>query len=249
LESSAESWKIKNSKIVLKTPRTPQTLITIIIPVFNEEKTVGRVLDEVDRLSLEKQVIVVDDGSTDGTTKILSSHPARRRMEIFLLPNNLGKGGAIHHALPHARGEIVVIQDADLEYPPSEIPNLIQPILEEKADAVFGARFKDRSNFSWHRLGNRMITTWFNLLARSRFTDMETGAKAMRTFLIQQMPLTSNRFGFEPEVTARLLRRKARIQEIPYTGYSARSHADGKKLTFKDGLAALWHSVKYNLSE
>ncbi len=222
-------------------------LTTVIVPVFDEAKTVGRLLGRLLEQSFTKEVIVVDDGSRDGTAKELERFAPGVR--VITLPGNRGKGHAIRIALQHATGKVTVIQDADMEYDPAEIPRLTKLIFEDRADAVYGSRFTGqprRSLFYWHHLANNLITSLSNLLSNLDLTDMETGAKAFRTEVLKDLHLTSDRFGFEPEVTARMAKRKARIFEIDYP-YFGRTYEEGKKIGWKDAVAAFWHTIRFNL--
>ena len=230
-------------------------LTTVIVPVYNEAATLGRMLASLISQPFEKQIIVVDDGSTDGTTAELEPFrnegtcPANGGIELIHLETNRGKGFAIRQAIPRVRGLVTVIQDADLEYDPVEIPRLTRLIFEDRADAVYGSRFSgspQRALFFWHRFANAMITLLSNLLTNLNLSDMETGAKAIRTSLLQKMNLKSNRFGFEPEVTARLSKMQARIFEIDYP-YFGRTYQEGKKIGVGDALAAFWHTIRFNL--
>jgi glycosyltransferase involved in cell wall biosynthesis len=204
---------------------------------------------------------VVDDGSTDGTGAILQDADRLKAalakvppaaafdLKIFFHPRNQGKGAAIRTALGAATGDVVLIQDADLEYDPAEYPKLLQPIQEDKADVVYGSRFlgsPHRVLFFWHALGNQLLTTLSNLCTDLNLTDMETGCKVFRTEVLQGLRLQSNRFGFEPEVTAKIARRGVRIYEVPIS-YAGRTYAEGKKIVWRDGVAALWAILRYNL--
>ncbi len=222
-------------------------LTTVIVPVYNEKKTVGQMLERLLAQPFAKQVLVVNDGSTDGTFEELGRFASK--IEIISVATNQGKGHAIRQALPKAKGRVTVIQDADLEYDPAEIPRLTALIFEDRADAVYGSRFAGhprRTLFYWHRLANNIITLLSNMLSDLDLTDMETGAKAFRTELLQKVKLTSDRFGFEPEVTARFAKAKARIFEIDYP-YFGRTYDEGKKIGFYDALAAFWHAIRFNL--
>jgi glycosyltransferase involved in cell wall biosynthesis len=221
--------------------------LSVIIPVFNEVKTILEILKKVKETSVDKEMIVVDDASTDGTRQILEKHG--EGIKVLFHPVNQGKGGAIRTALPHISGDIVIIQDADLEYDPSEYPQLIAPILEGKADVVYGSRFlggPHRVLLFWHSVGNRILTTLSNMLTDLNLTDMETGYKAFRAESIKQIKIESNRFGFEPEITAKVAKMGCRVFEVPIS-YSGRDYAEGKKISWKDGVAALYWIIKFNL--
>jgi glycosyltransferase involved in cell wall biosynthesis len=226
---------------------TQKGLISVVMPVYNEAGTVESVIRRVLAVPFSKQVIVIDDGSTDGTREILSK-VEHDDLEIVLLGQNCGKGFAVRQGIGKSRGEAVVIQDADLEYLPEEIPNLCRLIMNGAADAVLGSRFigtPRKVGKFWHTKANEAVTWFSNFCSNLNITDMETGAKAFRGELIRSFPLKSNRFGFEPEVVARLGHRKARIFEIavPYYG---RTYAEGKKIRAKDAIAAVWHIIRFN---
>ncbi len=227
-------------------------VVSVVIPCYNELGTVEDLLRSVQEVDLNFQVIVVDDGSTDGTRDLLPQLEEAGLIDTLVLqPFNRGKGAALRTGFDHATGDVVVVQDADLEYDPREIPSLLAPILEGKADAVYGSRFlggPHRVLFFWHSVGNRFLTLLSNMMTDINLTDMETCYKMIRRELLMTLPLTSERFGFEPEVTARLAQAGARIYELPIS-YNGRSYAEGKKIGWKDGVEALWCIVKFNLLE
>jgi glycosyltransferase involved in cell wall biosynthesis len=223
-------------------------LISVIVPVFNEARTIESVLKRVLAAPFNKEVIVVDDGSTDGTREILPKI-SQNNLEVILVPQNRGKGNAVRQGIARSRGEAVVIQDADLEYLPEQIPNLCELILSGEADAVFGSRFigtPRKVGKFWHTKANEMVTFFSNVCSNLNITDMETGAKAFRGDVIRKITLKSDRFGFEPEVVARLGHLKARIFEIP-APYFGRTYAEGKKIGARDAVAAVWHIIRFNL--
>ncbi|HIC90839.1 MAG TPA: glycosyltransferase family 2 protein [Syntrophaceae bacterium] len=223
-------------------------LVSVIIPVYNEKNTIEEIIERVYSTAIPKEIIVVDDGSTDGTKEILKTIN-REGLKVFFHDINRGKGACIKTAIKHVKGDIVIIQDADLEYDPSEYPNLLSPILEGKADAVYGSRFlggPHRVLFFWHYVGNKILTTFSNMLTDLNLTDMETGYKVFRAEVIKSLNLRSERFGFEPEVTAKLAKGKYRIYEVPIS-YWGRDYLEGKKITWKDGIAALWHIIRHNI--
>jgi glycosyltransferase involved in cell wall biosynthesis len=235
-----------------RTPLAPSELVlSVLIPVFNERHTIEHILDEVHAVPVRKQVICVDDFSTDGTREMLADLHRDGRIDVLRLhEENRGKGAAIRTALAASTGNVVIVQDADLEYDPADWPVLLQPIIEGKADAVFGSRFlggPHRVLYFWHSIGNLVLTTFSNMLTNLNLTDMETCYKAIRGDIARSLPLTSDRFGFEPEVTARLARAKARIFEVPIS-YSGRTYAEGKKIGWKDGVAAIGHILRFNLA-
>ncbi len=220
------------------------------IPVYNERATIYRILDAVHAVPIPKEVVCVDDASTDGTGERLAVLHAAGRIDVLVRHDrNRGKGAAIRTALAASTGDVVIVQDADLEYDPADWPGLLAPIAAGKADAVFGSRFlggPHRVLYFWHSVGNWVLTLLSNMLTNVNLTDMETCYKAIRGDLARSLPLTSDRFGFEPEVTARLVQAKARIYEVPIS-YSGRTYAEGKKIGWRDGVAAIWHILRFNL--
>jgi glycosyltransferase involved in cell wall biosynthesis len=236
-------------------------LLSVIVPVYNEAATIQEVLRRVAVVPIAKEIIVVDDHSTDGTAAILQSHgdpaallsgialPAPCTLRVLFHERNQGKGAAIRTGLTAVSGDAVIIQDADLEYNPDEYPKLLDPLLKGDADVVYGSRFLGyprRVLFFWHTLGNSFLTILSNMFTNLNLTDMETGYKLFRTSILKQIPLCSNRFGFEPEVTAKVARLGARIYEVPIS-YAGRTYAEGKKINWKDGVSALWTILRYNL--
>jgi glycosyltransferase involved in cell wall biosynthesis len=221
--------------------------LSVVIPVYNEKDTILEVLNRVGNVNLPKETIVVDDCSTDGTREILQDLRTSDDLKIIFQPQNRGKGAALRTGFAHVSGDIVVIQDADLEYDPAEYPDLIQPILTNKADVVFGSRFlagPHRVLLFWHRVGNLILTTLSNMLTNLNLTDMETCYKAFRAELLKKITLRENRFGFEPEFTAKVGRARCRIYEVPIS-YSGRDYSEGKKIGWKDGIAAIYFILKY----
>lgn len=236
------------------TPLTPLDLhtwrLSVLVPVFNEASTIDAVLDRIHAAPVAKEVVCVDDCSTDGTRERLQALKAAGKIhQLILQDRNMGKGAAIRAAIAASTGEVVIVQDADLEYSPTDWPTLLAPIIDGRADACFGSRFlggPHRVLYYWHSVGNRMLTTFSNMLSNLNLTDMEVCYKAIRGDLARSLQLTSDRFGFEPEVTARLARARARVFEVPVS-YSGRTYAEGKKINWKDGVAAFWHILYYNL--
>ncbi len=224
-------------------------VLTVVIPAYNEVGTVERLLRRVREVPLNLEVIVVDDGSTDGTRDLLGELEDELIDQLVFHEKNQGKGAALRTGFGRATGDVVVVQDADLEYDPYELPILLEPILSGKADAVYGSRFlggPHRVLFFWHSVGNRVLTLLSNMMTDLNLTDMETCYKMVRTELLQSLPLSAHRFGIEPELTARLAQAGARIYELPIS-YDGRSYADGKKIGWKDGVSAFWAILKYNL--
>ena len=224
--------------------------LSVLIPVYNEAATIEAVVDRVRAIPLPVEVIAVDDASDDGSQEVLDRLQRARKLDhLQRHPKNRGKGAAIRSGIARATGDVIVIQDADLEYDPAELPALMKPILEGKADAVFGSRFQGgphRVLYFWHSVGNRFLTLLSNMFTNVNLTDMETCYKLVRADLLKRLPLTADRFGFEVELTARLAQAGARIWELPIS-YSGRTYAEGKKITWRDGLAAVVHVLRYNL--
>jgi len=223
----------------------------VVIPVYNEAATIGQVIERVRAAPLPKEIIVVDDGSTDGTRPLLQGLEKDRPagMKFLYHDRNRGKGASIRAGLAHAQGEITIIQDADLEYDPADYAKLIEPILSGNAEVVYGSRFlggPHRVLYFWHAVGNGFLTVLSNLCTDLNLSDMETGYKAFKTDLLKRLPLRSNRFGFEPEVTAKLARRGCRIVEVPIR-YVRRGYAEGKKIKWNDGVAAIAVVLRFGL--
>lgn len=224
--------------------------LSIVMPVFNEEKTVEEIIRRAQSVDvgLEKEIIIVDDGSTDSTRQILKglNHP---QIKIFYHDKNQGKGAALQTGFSKATGSIVMVQDADLEYDPRDYPKLLEPILDRRADVVYGSRFlggPHRVFFFWHYVGNKMLTTLSNMLSNLNLSDMETCFKVFRKEILDQINLKSKRFGFEPEITLKLSKLKCRIYEVPIS-YSGRDYSEGKKIGWKDGVAAIIHILRFRL--
>ena len=234
------------------TPIDPETMrLSVLMPVYNERLTIETILDRVRATPMRKEIVCVDDCSTDGTReRLVELHRAGFIDKLILQPENGGKGKAIRTALAASTGDVVIVQDADLEYDPQDWPALLQPLIQGRADACFGSRFlggPHRVLYYWHSVGNRLLTLFSNMLTNLNLTDMETCYKAVRGELARSLHLTSDRFGFEPEVTARLAQRDARIYEVPIS-YAGRTYAEGKKINWRDGIAAFWHILKFNMS-
>jgi glycosyltransferase involved in cell wall biosynthesis len=219
------------------------------MPVFNEAGTIHTIVKRVQNVAIEKEIIIVDDCSTDGTRELLKG-VQEANIRIFYHDKNQGKGAALRTGLSHVTGDVCVIQDADLEYNPEEYHRLLKPILDGRADVVYGSRFlssdERRVLLFWHSLGNQFLTLLSNMFTNLNLTDMETGYKMFRVEVIKGMKLEQNRFGFEPEFTAKIVKKKWRIYEIGIS-YRGRDYLEGKKIGWRDGVAALWCIVKYNL--
>lgn len=224
--------------------------LSVLIPVYNEATTIEHVVDRVRQIPASTEIIAVDDASRDGSGDVLEQLRAKGKVDQLVRhPKNRGKGAAIRSGIAHATGDVVVIQDADLEYDPLDLPALLGPIAAGKADAVFGSRFQGgphRVLYFWHAVGNNFLTLMSNMFTNLNLTDMETCYKVIRSDLLKRLPLRSNRFGFEVEITARLSQAGARIWELPIS-YSGRTYAEGKKITWRDGCAAIVHILHYNL--
>jgi glycosyltransferase involved in cell wall biosynthesis len=221
--------------------------LSVVIPVYNEKNTILELLDRVREVDLPKEIILVDDFSTDGTREILQKQQDSDSLKIILQPRNQGKGAALRTGFAAVTGDIVVVQDADLEYDPEEYLTLIQPILANKADVVFGSRFlggPHRVLLFWHSVGNRFLTMLSNMITDLNLTDMETCYKMFRADILKKIAFRENRFGFEPEFTAKVARAHCRIYEVPIS-YSGRDYSEGKKIGWKDGVAAIYFILKY----
>ncbi len=235
-----------------KAPELPweRVRLSVVVPVYDESTTVRQVIERVRQLPVVTEVIVVDDGSTDGTSEILLKMESERLIDrVIFHVENRGKGAALRSGFQEATGDVVVVQDADLEYDPMELPGLLEPILGGWADAVYGSRFlggPHRAHLFWHSVGNRAVTLLSNVFTNLSLTDMETCYKMIRRDLLDTLPLTRDRFGIEPEITARLAQARARVYELPVS-YRGRSYAEGKKIGWSDGLASFWHILRSHL--
>ncbi len=227
--------------------------LSVVIPVYNERATLKRVVNKVLSVPIEIELICVDDGSNDGTREILSElqshHP---QIKVLLQSKNMGKGAALRRGIQEATGDYVIIQDADLEYDPDDYPLLLEPLIEDKADVVYGSRFlggrPHRVLYFWHSAGNWFLTLLSNGLTNINLTDMETCYKIFRREIIQSIPIEENRFGFEPEITVKIAKRRLRIYEVGIS-YQGRTYEEGKKIGWKDGFRALWCLFKYSIKE
>jgi len=227
--------------------------LSVVMPVFNERATLRTVVERVLSAGLEVELLCIDDGSTDGSREILSDLEKRyREMRVLVQPRNMGKGAALRRGIQEATGDYVIIQDADLEYDPSNYRSLLEPLEAGQADVVYGSRFvgsgPHRVLYFWHSVGNRVLTLISNMITNLNMTDMETCYKVFRREIIQVIPLEEDRFGFEPEITVKIAKRQLRVYEVGIS-YWGRTYAEGKKIGWKDGLRALWCLAKYGLKE
>lgn len=224
--------------------------LSVVIPCFNEKNTITDVIKAVQASSISCEIIIVDDYSTDGTRELLQSHLESQVDLVIYHSRNRGKGAALRSGFAAATGDIVIVQDADLEYDPQEYPVMIDPILRNKADVVYGSRFMGagphRVVYFWHMVGNQFLTTLSNMFTNINLTDMETCYKAFRREIIQSIKIEENRFGFEPEVTAKVSKMGCRIYEVGIS-YYGRTYQEGKKINWKDGFRAIWCILKYNI--
>jgi glycosyltransferase involved in cell wall biosynthesis len=221
--------------------------LSVIIPIFNEEKTIQTILDRVLATGLSNEIILVDDGSTDGTRDLISQWGGSQGIQVIIQERNQGKGAAVRAGLVASTGDVILIQDADLEYDPRDYPILLKPIQENLADVVYGSRFLGgprRAVMFWHMVANKLLTFSTNLLYNTILSDMETGYKVFRREILEGVKLRANRFDFEPEFTAKILKRKVRVYEVPIS-FNPRNYSDGKKITMKDAFSAAWALLKY----
>ncbi len=225
--------------------------VAYIVPAYDEAGTIAEVLDRVEQLGIDRQIIVVDDGSTDGTGDVVDRWREGREGVLLIRQPNRGKGAAIRAAIPHLDADIAVIQDADMEYDPVDVPELIEPIVRGAADVVFGSRLRggrpQRAYMFWHLVGNRMLSLLTNVLFNTTISDMETGYKAFRVEVLRSLDLRESDFAIEPEITAKVCRRGLRIYELPIA-YYGRTYAEGKKITWKDGFKAIWVLLRVRVS-
>jgi glycosyltransferase involved in cell wall biosynthesis len=234
--------------------------LSVLVPVYNEERTLEELLRRVCAVPLPKEIILVDDGSKDRSREILTrlkdqnerANDSLNQIKVFLQPENQGKGAAIKTAISHVTGDVVIVQDADLEYDPKDYPSLLEPIQDGSADVVYGTRFAGggahRVLFFWHSLGNRTLTLLSNMLTNLNLSDMEVGYKVFRAEVLKGVELKSSRFGFEPEITIKLAKKRCRFYEVPIS-YHGRTYEEGKKITWKDGIAALYYMIRFRFAD
>ena len=226
------------------------TKLSIVIPVYNEHDTLHILISKVEAVDYAKEIILIDDYSTDGTRDVLKKYEGQENIQVLYHEHNKGKGAALRNGFSKAQGDIIIIQDADLEYDPVDYGILLAPILDGRADVVYGSRFQGGTHrvlFFWHYLGNKFLTTLSNMFTNLNLTDMETGYKVFTKKVNDTLTLKCDRFGFEPEFTAKVAKNKFRIYEVPIS-YSGRDYSEGKKITWKDGFAAIWYIFKYRFT-
>lgn len=221
--------------------------LSVVIPVYNEKNTIREIVRRVQAVGLVHEIVIVDDGSKDGTRELLPELDGKDGVRVFLHERNQGKGAAVRTAIKHTTGDVIIIQDADLEYDPRDYPGLLRPIEEGLAEVVYGSRFLGgarRPILFWNMVANKILTFVTNILYNNILTDMETGYKVFKREVVEEMVIHARRFDFEPEVTAKLLKRKVRIFEVPIT-FNPREYSEGKKIGIKDAFAAMWTLIKY----
>ena len=224
--------------------------LSIVIPIYNERETLETLIAKVNAVDYDKEIILIDDFSTDGTREILNKYENKEGFKVLYHNHNQGKGAALRTGFSSVNGDIIIIQDADLEYNPADYGTLIEPIMDGRADVVYGSRFlggPHRVLFFWHSIGNMVLTTLSNMLTNVNLTDMETGYKVFTKKVNNTLTFKCNRFGFEPEFTAKVAKNNFRIYEVPIS-YNGRDYSEGKKITWKDGVAAIWYIFKFRFT-
>ena len=224
--------------------------LSIVIPIYNERETIETLIAKVNAVDYDKEIILIDDFSTDGTREILNKYENKQGFKVLYHNRNQGKGAALRTGFSSVNGDIIIIQDADLEYNPADYGTLIEPIMDGRADVVYGSRFlggPHRVLFFWHSIGNMVLTTLSNMFTNVNLTDMETGYKVFTKKVNDTLTFKCNRFGFEPEFTAKVAKNNFRIYEVPIS-YNGRDYSEGKKITWKDGVAAIWYIFKFRFT-
>ena len=224
--------------------------LSIVIPIYNERETLETLIAKVNAVDYDKEILLIDDFSTDGTREILKNYENKEGFKVLYHNHNQGKGAALRTGFSNVNGDIIIIQDADLEYNPADYGTLIEPILDGRADVVYGSRFlggPHRVLFFWHSIGNMVLTTFSNMLTNVNLTDMETGYKVFTKKVNDTLTFKCDRFGFEPEFTAKVAKNNFRIYEVPIS-YNGRDYSEGKKITWKDGVAAIWYIIKFKFT-
>ena len=224
--------------------------LSIVIPIYNERETLETLIAKVNSVDYDKEILLIDDFSTDGTREILKKYENKEGFQVLYHNHNQGKGAALRTGFSNVIGDIIIIQDADLEYNPADYGTLIEPILDGRADVVYGSRFlggPHRVLFFWHSIGNMVLTTFSNMLTNVNLTDMETGYKVFTKKVNDTLTFKCDRFGFEPEFTAKVAKNNFRIYEVPIS-YNGRDYSQGKKITWKDGVAAIWYIIKFKFT-
>jgi glycosyltransferase involved in cell wall biosynthesis len=225
--------------------------LSVVMPVYNEEATIAEIIKRVEAVGMADEIVIVNDGSSDGTARALDALSGDKLLRVHHHPKNRGKGAAVRTGINAATGDLILIQDADLEYDPRDIVTLMKPMQEGLADVVYGSRFLGgprRPTMFWHMVANKMLTFMTNILYNTILTDMETGYKLFRSDLLKGITIRSDRFNFEPEITAKLLKRRARIYEVPIT-FNPRDYSEGKKIGLKDAFEAVWALLRYRFSD
>jgi glycosyltransferase involved in cell wall biosynthesis len=224
--------------------------LSIVIPIYNERETLETLIAKVNAVDYDKEILLIDDFSTDGTREILKKYENKEGFQVLYHNRNQGKGAALRTGFSNVNGDIIIIQDADLEYNPADYGTLIEPIMDGRADVVYGSRFlggPHRVLFFWHSIGNMVLTTFSNMLTNVNLTDMETGYKVFTKKVNDTLTFKCDRFGFEPEFTAKVAKNNFRIFEVPIS-YNGRDYSEGKKITWKDGVAAIWYIIKFKFT-